>query len=420
MVNLPGRCWVSHALTLLVLFLSQVTAGFGDAEGSTQRLQANFLTLEVLTDLFQKRFKGRPKPTEFDLDLLSEFLEEHKQEMIDAHTRDGRFDCKLPVIGKESVTRHEFNQRFLKPRVPVLIRNAAAPRDIRWFSDQKCLGFATIHNLVHAKRADFWAFYKDKVDANHDMESVRINAGKYLVWLNKNYEVLAQSNQGFEKLGVIPKRGVAYNFELRYMLSCPNLVKEWAPPVFMRDNWGHALHTACSEIEGLPGEEAPRPGSIHALTDVYTWILTTTRYGNWTKRHGLFLPFGQPARRDLLVAALWQEAMGHWRLLRSGRREPQLDLPAVSQTLLPLARDICSHSHLLVLASCPCSHSTVSILPARSFTSPVNICTVRAILSFRSLRRVTGSRGLLCRTYGLTQSQRNQNSVRASFETEIV
>jgi hypothetical protein len=107
----------------------------------------------------------------------------------------------LPEIdAKGSITSAEFNERFVKPRVPVLVRNAAMPRDVAWFLEQKCLAHAPITNSDEDVPAEkFWGFYKKNVDPSYS-GSQKVNSTKYFTWLKENYKTVLRKNR-LDQLG---------------------------------------------------------------------------------------------------------------------------------------------------------------------------------------------------------------------------
>jgi hypothetical protein len=209
------------------------------------------LTIEKLAASFKESFKNKPAMgADVYIKELALFLEGHKLQML-AELEHGQFKCKLPEVERGSITFSQFNERFLKPRVPMLVKNAVTPRNISWFTAQKCLESGCTHNINHKNRDAFWSFYKTHIDPSHKKGSVKINAVKYFEWLSKHYDKLVKGDRGLNELGVMSP-AIIYYFELQFILGCPNLVREFAPPEFMQDNWAHALQMVCSEIEELP------------------------------------------------------------------------------------------------------------------------------------------------------------------------
>jgi hypothetical protein len=240
-------------LLLLLLGLRKLEAKFGDAEGAQTLMTLldnhahdTELTIDKIAARFKQRFKSPAEITDEDGDPLFEFIDKMQAQMRQQHLQHGHFQCKLPAIDKNADTQM-MRAQYLKPRKPFVVFNAATPRDISWFADQECLGRTTTHFSPRPKNA-FWKQYVKQVDPHHNPKNILLNTSTYFRWLNGTV-----GNQRPDKVGKLHGSGdVEYYIELHFMLTCPHLVKEWAVPEFMRDNWEHALQIVCSEIEDLP------------------------------------------------------------------------------------------------------------------------------------------------------------------------
>lgn len=126
-------------LLLVFLLVGQLHAtGLSNKAASAH----NKLSLQLKRILTKARLTGTLKYTEEARTVLRNFLSEH---VDNSKQWDKAFKpcnlAKIDVSGLgKSMSDIMFHNNYVAPRVPAVIHNAATPRSLQWFLDQKCLG----------------------------------------------------------------------------------------------------------------------------------------------------------------------------------------------------------------------------------------------------------------------------------------